>query len=422
MVNLALGVAMSATSVRLALVDIADEGGRIVDCDEFALPIADSVASPSAAESVVTAILGTQAIAAAGGHSLVSIGLSWQGERESDVTTVMETMNELGFRNLTLVSTLESAEALAATIAGATKFDTVAVCIVEPQSVVQCLFQTGDTPLAGVRTLDCGEAVDVAGRLAAGLDTSPNAFVVVGSDPATDSVAESLAAVVTCPVITTPRREFALARGAAFAAARPGVQLGETAGATQRPEPAVFVSRATRLAAMSELLEPVETTVQKQSRLHVGSLTSVLVAAVTIFSMASFMLITGEAQQEPAKVERRQVVETLVSSAKPVPAELSPAQQLPAPPPPVVHAAPPPPAVMQPVPQPRIVQVPAPNTQWSSPQPAAVPPPINPGFDAAVRAVQDWWIAQQPQVPPPPPEDPEPSPGFQPFNPFAPPA
>lgn len=413
--ELALGVAMSATSVRLALVDIADADGRIIDCDEFALPAAENVVSPSATESVVTAILGTQAIAAAGGHSLGFIGLSWQDERESDVATVVETMSGLGFGNVTPVSTLESAEALAATIAGATKFDAVAVCIVEPHSVVQCLFQTGDAPVTGVRTLDGGEAVDVASRLAAGLDTSPNAFVVVGSDPATDSIAESLAAVVTCPVITTPRRELALARGAAFAAARPGVRLGETTGALPRPEPAVFVTRTARLAAMSELLEPVEVPVSKQSRLSVGSLTSVLVAAVAIFAMASFMLIAGEAEHGPAKVERRQVVETLVSSAKPVPAELPPVQQLPAPPPPVVQAAPPPPAVVQP----RITQVPAPHTQWSAPQQAAVPPPINPGFDAAVRAIQDWWIAQQP---PPPPAEPEPAPGFQPFNPFAPPA
>ena len=60
-----------------------------------------------------------------------------------------------------------------------------------------------------------------------------------------------------------------------------------------------------------------------------------------------------------------------------------------------------------------------PKTQWSAPQQAAPPPPLNPGFDAAVKAIQDWWLAQQP--PPPPPEGLEPAP-FQPFNPFAPPA
>lgn len=420
MVELALGVAMSATSVRLALVDIADEDGRVVDCDEFALPTAGNDASPSVTESVVSAILGTQAIAAAGGHNLVSIGLSWQGERESDVTTVLESMSDLGFRNLTSVSALECAEALAKRIAGTTKFDAVAVCIVEPQAVFQCVLQTGDTSQTQLRTFDSGDTADVASRLAVGMDASPDAFVVVGSDPATDSIAQSLAAVVTGSVITTPRREFALARGAAFAAARPAVCLGQSAGTEQLPEPALFVSRATRLAAMSELLEPVEVPVPQQPRLNVGSLTSVLVAAVAIFSMASFMLITGEAEREPAKVERRQVVETLVSSAKPVPAELPPAQELPAPPPPVVHAAPPPPAVVQPGPQQWIPQAPAPNTQWSAPQQAAVPPPINPGFDAAVRAIQDWWLAQQP--PPPPPAELEPAPGFQPFNPFAPPA
>lgn len=419
--ELTLGVAMSATSARLALVDIADDDGRVVDCDEFALPTGGNDASPSAVESVVSAILGTQAISAAGGHNLVSIGLSWQGERESVAKTVLDSMSDLGFRNLTLVSALECAEALAKTIAETTKFDAVAVCIVEPQAVFQCVLQTGDTPQTQLRTFVSGDTADVASLLAAGMAASPDAFVVVGSDPVTDSIAQSLAAAVTCSVITTPRREFALARGAAFAAARPAECLGETAGTQQLPKPAVFVSRATRLAAMSELLEPVEVPVPKQPRLSVGSLTSVLVAAVAIFSMASFMLISGEAAREPAKVERRQVVETLVSSAKPVPAELPPAQELPAPPPPpVVHAAPPPAAVVQPGPQQWIPQAPATNTQWSAPQQGAVPPPINPGFDAAVRAIQDWWLAQQP--PPPPPAELEPAPGFPPFNPFAPPA
>lgn len=412
--DLALGVAMSGTSVRLALVDIADEDGRIVDCDEFALPVAGSIASPSTSESVVTAILGTQAIAAAGGHNLVAVGFSWQDERQSDATTVMETLTELGFRNLRAVSALESADALAATIAAATKFDSVVVCIIEPQAVFQCVLQTGDTPESHSRTLDGGEAADVASRLAAGLDINPSAFVVLGSDPATDSIAQSLAAVVTCSVITTPRRELALARGAAFAAARPTAPIGETSG-TDRPAPAVFVTRTTRLAAMSELLEPVAVPAPTRSRLNVGSITSVLVAAVTVFAVAGFMLITGDADQESAKVEHRQVVETLVSSAKPVPVELPPAQELPAPPP-VVQAAPPP-AAVQPGPPQWIPQ--PPKTQWSAPQQAAPPPPLNPGFDAAVKAIQDWWLAQQP--PPPPPEGLEPAP-FQPFNPFAPPA
>lgn len=410
--DLALGVAMSATSVRLALVDIADEDGRIVDCDEFALPVAGNIASPSTSESVVTAILGTQAIAAAGGHNLVAIGFSWQDERESDATTVMETLAELGLRNLRAVSALESAEALAATIAAATKFDAVVVCIVEPQAVFQCVLQTGDTPESHSRTLDGGEAADVAARLAAGLDLNPSAFVVLGSDPATDSIAQSLAAVVTCSVITTPRRELALARGAAFAAARPTLPVGESG--TERPAPAVFVTRTTRLAAMSELLEPVAMPVPTRSRLNVGSITSVLVAAVTVFAVAGFMLITGDADRESTKVEHRQVVETLVSSAKPVPVELPPVQELPAPPP-VVQAAPPP-AAVQPGPPQWIPQ--PPTTQWRAPQQAAPPPAVNPGFDAAVKAIQDWWLAQQP--PPPPPEDPEPAP-FQPFNPFAPP-
>lgn len=403
---------MSATSVRLALVDIADEDGRIVDCDEFALPVAGNIASPSTSESVVTAILGTQAIAAAGGHNLVAIGFSWQDERESDATTVMETLAELGLRNLRAVSALESAEALAATIAAATKFDAVVVCIVEPQAVFQCVLQTGDTPESHSRTLDGGEAADVAARLAAGLDLNPSAFVVLGSDPATDSIAQSLAAVVTCSVITTPRRELALARGAAFAAARPTLPVGESG--TERPAPAVFVTRTTRLAAMSELLEPVAMPVPTRSRLNVGSITSVLVAAVTVFAVAGFMLITGDADRESTKVEHRQVVETLVSSAKPVPVELPPVQELPAPPP-VVQAAPPP-AAVQPGPPQWIPQ--PPTTQWRAPQQAAPPPAVNPGFDAAVKAIQDWWLAQQP--PPPPPEDPEPAP-FQPFNPFAPP-
>ncbi len=412
-VDLALGVSITGSSVRLALVDVGNDDGITVDCNEFAFPAPGNIAAPSPTESIVTAVLGTQAIAAAGGHKLVSVGMSWHQDADSDAQSMLGTLNALGLRNIEEISAPEAAEALTVTIARAAQFETIVTCVVEPKAVLQCLVQLDDEGVkkSSVRIFDGGDQDDVVDRLAKGLKedgVEPDAIVVLGSDPATEAITKSMCAAVRRPVITTPQCEFALARGAAFAAARRALAIQDGLDSDElQPKPSVFVTRTTKIAGMAELMDPVDTPPQQQpSRFsNIAAVLATLAVAVLTLAVASFVLITGDTSAQPAqpaKVEHRQVVETLVGSVKPAP----PVELPPAPPP----AAPPPVQEVQPVehavlpPQPR--QIPIPAQQSAPPQTGGQA--SNPALDGMVRAMQEWWLAQQPPPPAPEPVDPLP--------------
>ena len=67
--DIALGVSMTPTTVRMVLVEGENADGVTVDHDVF--DITSDHTSATAPEQVVAAILGTRASAAEGGHRLV---------------------------------------------------------------------------------------------------------------------------------------------------------------------------------------------------------------------------------------------------------------------------------------------------------------------------------------------------------------
>ena len=196
--------------------------------------MAGSIASPSTSESVVTKILGTQAIAAAGGHNLVAVGFSWQDERESDATTVMETLTELGFRNLRAVSALElptrwqrrsrpppsSTRSWSASSSRRPCSSAFSRRVTRPNRIPE------RSTAGGSRRRRLSSCRGSGHKL--------SAFVVLGSDPATDSGRTITGRGGDVFGDHDSGRELALARGAAFAAARPTAPIGETSG-TDRP-------------------------------------------------------------------------------------------------------------------------------------------------------------------------------------------
>src|SRR5262245_22018830 len=83
-VDIVLGVSMTPTTVRMVLVEGDKADGSIVDHDAFDVTANDGAATSSnAAEQVVEAILGTKESAAAGGHHLKSIGVTWSDHAEA---------------------------------------------------------------------------------------------------------------------------------------------------------------------------------------------------------------------------------------------------------------------------------------------------------------------------------------------------
>ena len=75
--DIVLGVSMTPTTVRMVLVEGEKADGVTVDHDVFDVTPTDGSATSSAADQVVAAVLGTQESAAASGHHLKSIGVTW---------------------------------------------------------------------------------------------------------------------------------------------------------------------------------------------------------------------------------------------------------------------------------------------------------------------------------------------------------
>src|SRR4029450_9615532 len=94
---------MTPTTVRMVLVEGDKADGAIVDHDAFEVTATDGAAtSSSAAEQVVEAILGTKESAAAGGHHLKSIGVTWSDHAEA--STLRDTLSARGIGDVMLVS------------------------------------------------------------------------------------------------------------------------------------------------------------------------------------------------------------------------------------------------------------------------------------------------------------------------------
>ena len=71
-----LGVSMAPTAVRMVLVEGENGDGATVEEDNFDVASQDDAATVTAADQVVSAILGTREGAAEGGYQLASTGVT----------------------------------------------------------------------------------------------------------------------------------------------------------------------------------------------------------------------------------------------------------------------------------------------------------------------------------------------------------
>ena len=81
--DIVLGVSMTPTTVRMVLVEGEKADGITVDHDTFDITANEGAANSTAAEQVVSAVLGTKESAEAGGHHLKSIGVTWSDHAEA---------------------------------------------------------------------------------------------------------------------------------------------------------------------------------------------------------------------------------------------------------------------------------------------------------------------------------------------------
>jgi hypothetical protein len=297
-------------------------------------------------------------IAAVGDHRLHSIGVTWANAAEAAASTLLDTLADRGLDNVITVSEEEAAEALATGIADRGGYTEVAVCIVEPDSVLVALVDADDVTTEQVEAT----ADDVLALLDCN-DAQPEAIFVLGSAEDIDAIATSLDGFEV-PVITATEADVALARGAALASARAVNMLD---------------ARPARWRVPS----------------RIGALSSVVAAAVVVFVVSlSAALGLGLTPDEDSAVAQRDTAVTKDQPAR-MPAAPSVAQAPPKP----IPAAPPPAA--PPEPAPPVAQT---IVEAAAPAPDAVPVVEPPDAPAPVYSEPPAALPPAPAyVPPAPP-------------------
>ena len=220
--EIVLGVSMTPTTVRMAIVEGEKADGVIVDHDVFDITAIDGSATSSASDQVIAAVLGTQEGAIAGGHHLVSTGVTWSDHAEAAV--LREALVARGIDDVMLVSELHAAAALTQAVGRAVGYDKTALMFVERDTATLAVVETADGSVVKVlsQNLHSADAIAVLTEMVTSLEAEeslPQGMFVVGSGVDVTSVKSHLKNLLSVPVIAPEEPQLALARGAALASA-----------------------------------------------------------------------------------------------------------------------------------------------------------------------------------------------------------
>ena len=214
-----LGLSMTPTSVGLVLVEGQDADGATMDRDAF--DVYDG-ALPTC-EQATAAVLRTEALAANRGRRLHSIGVTWSEDADAEASALMRSLSESGFDNVVPIRLPEATEALARGMAAVIGYETTAVCVIEPDSVISIVVNTfdGAVQTAFNHAIDSDESlISWLSTVFTKADWQPQALVVVGSAGGFESILPQLEDALSVPVFAPAEAELALARGAALASAQ----------------------------------------------------------------------------------------------------------------------------------------------------------------------------------------------------------
>ena len=136
------------------------------------------------------------------------------------------------------VSELEAGDVLASGIAGIADYEDIAVCIVEPDSAVVAIVDSGGVSVDRFgRPPDASDVVELPSSVMAMLDLDdwhPESIFVVGSAEDLDLIKSTLEAVTDAPVFSAADADLALARGAAAGVRSRGERPGDSRHRTDR--------------------------------------------------------------------------------------------------------------------------------------------------------------------------------------------
>ena len=233
---------MAPTAVRMVLVEGENGDGATVDEDIFDVAADEDTAPVSAADQVISAILGTREGAAEGGYQLTSTGVSWTDPTEA--AALRDALAAHKVENVMLVSSFLAAAALAQAVGNATNYAHTALLFIEPDTATLAVVDTADGSIVDIERRALPEDDDAAvAELttmvsgAEALETRPDGVFVVGSGIDVPLIKPTLEAATALPVSAPEEPETALARGAALASANAPLFVSSTAARAYAQDP-----------------------------------------------------------------------------------------------------------------------------------------------------------------------------------------
>ncbi len=224
----------------MVLVEGESGDGATVDEDKF--DVAADAPTDTAADRVVSAILGTREGAAEGGYQLTSTGVTWTDPIEA--AALRDALAAHKIENVMLVSAFLAAAALAHSVGNETNYAHTALLYIEPDTATLAVVDSADGSIADIRrrplSADDDTAVAELATMvssAASLETRPDAVFVVGSGIDIPLIKPALEAATTLPLAAPEEPETALARGAALASAHAPLFASSTAAQAWAQDP-----------------------------------------------------------------------------------------------------------------------------------------------------------------------------------------
>ena len=215
-VDAVLGLSMTPTSLGVVVVD--SEGAPVGSGGPESFELRVDRSDVRAATAQATAAAG--AIAAARGHRLTSIGVTWSDGADAEASALIDSLGREGFDNVVPIRLPEATEALARGMAEVIGYRTSAVCVIEPDTAIALIVNIDDGAVqtAVNHGLDGGDSlIGWLSTVFARADWQPEALVMVGSAGGFEAALPGLEEALSVPVFAPAEAPLALARGAALA-------------------------------------------------------------------------------------------------------------------------------------------------------------------------------------------------------------
>ncbi|WP_220096925.1 DUF7159 family protein [Mycolicibacterium gadium] len=215
-VETVLGLSVTSSSVGWVLLDGLGVDANTLDHDVF--DVATGSGESVDISSHVTAVRGVLAIAAASGHELTSMGLTWTPDAAATASQLLTALPDLGFENIASVRLSEAARTWACAYAGALGFEKAAVCVVEPSAATLLSFGYGAVRTFATHTRENEDGL--SRWLQEAFETNhldPEHLFLVGSRGDLELMSGRLSDALPMSVVTTNEAQLVLARGAALA-------------------------------------------------------------------------------------------------------------------------------------------------------------------------------------------------------------